>query len=105
MYTKTELTTADHKSGDRKANQWKNWQDSIANLRGEVRLADWREVANSQVKQVVIHSGKNINWHCFRNMYINMLLSASIPLSPVVANPDKSMKYIQEHYLSYWNPW
>ena len=34
------------------------WQDSIADLLVEARLADWRVDANSQVKKVVIHSGE-----------------------------------------------
>ena len=77
------------------------WQDSIADLLVEARLADWREDANSQVKKVVIHSGKNITWYSFRHTYITMRLSAGVPLPTVAANTDTSMKYIQEHYFHY----
>ena len=69
------------------------WQDSIADLLVEARLADWREDANSQVKKVVIHSGKNITWYSFRHTYITMRLSAGVPLPTVAANTDTSMKY------------
>ena len=61
------------------------------------RLAGWREDANSQVKKVVNHSGKNITWHGFCHAYISMHLNAGVPLPTVAANTDRSIKYIQEH--------
>ena len=70
------------------------WQDSNADLLVEARLADWKEDANSQVKKVVTHSGKNITWSSFRHTYITMRLSASVPLPTVAANTEMSMKYI-----------
>ena len=47
------------------------WQDSIADLLVEARLVDWREATNSQVKKVVIHSGKNITWYSFHHAFIS----------------------------------
>ena len=77
------------------------WQDSIADLSVEARLAKWKADANSQVKKAVIHSGKNITWYNCRYTYITMRLSAGVPLTAVTANTATSMKYIQEHYLHY----
>ncbi len=77
------------------------WHDSIADLLVEARLADWREDANSQVKKVVIHSGKEITWFSFRQTYIAIRLSTAVPLPTVAAKTDTSMKYIQEHYFNY----
>ncbi len=48
------------------------WQDSIADLLVEARLADWKEDANSQVKSGVIHSGKNLTWYSFRYTCLTM---------------------------------
>ena len=77
------------------------WQDSIADLLVEARLANWKEDANSQVKKVVINSRKNITWYSFRHTHITMRLSAGVPLPTVAAKTDTSMKYIQEHYFHY----
>ena len=77
------------------------WQDSIADMLVDARLTDWREDANSQVKKVIIHSGKNITWCSLRHTYITMCLSAGSPLPTVAVNTDTSMKYIQEHYFHY----
>ena len=67
------------------------WQNNLCELLVEARLADWREDANSQVKKVVIHSGKNITWYSFRHTYITMRLSAGVPLPTVAATCIPSM--------------
>ena len=79
----------------------RSWQDSIADLLVKARFVDWRDDANSQVKKVVIHSGKTLTWYSFRHTYITMRLSAGVALPTVAANTDTSMKYIQEHYFHY----
>jgi len=75
------------------------WQKNLCELLVGVWLADWREDANSQVKKVVIHSGKNITWYGFRHTYITMRLSAGHPLPTVTVNTDTNMKYIQKQYF------
>ena len=77
------------------------WQNNLADMLVESRLANWKEGSDSQKKWTDINSGKNLTWYSFRHTYITMRLSAGVPLPVIASNTDTSMKYINEHYFHY----
>ena len=77
------------------------FNDGLAEVLVEGRLADWAENDSNNCRKYNIHSGKNLTWYSFRHTYITMRLKAGTPLAIVAANTDTSLKYIQDHYFHY----
>ena len=77
------------------------FNDGLAEVLVEGRLADWAENDSNNCRKYNIHSGKNLTWYSFRHTYITMRLKAGTPLAIVAANTDTSLKYIHDHYFHY----
>ena len=77
------------------------FQDALAEVLVEARLADWAEDDSNNCRKYNIHSGKNLTWYSFRHSHITMRLKAGTPVAIVSANTDTSLKYIEEHYFHY----